>query len=202
MRTDEELLVEQGRLQQEAAAVRADLSLDERFSDIGVVTLVGSAALGLMVSRDLDVTVVCQRLDVARIAALAAPLVEHERVWQLLFRDDTSDWKTDPSYPDGLYVGLRYRTLPGDDWNVDVWFVDEPDRQPDLAHVRTLPERITDDARLAILRIKHAWAGHPSYGSSVTSHDVYTAVIDQDVRTTDDFAAWLGGQVDAGGDGG
>jgi hypothetical protein len=31
----------------------------------------------------------------------------------------------------------------------------------------------------------------PEYGSTVTSYDIYTAVLDHDVTTTDDFAAWL-----------
>lgn len=44
MSTDQELLAEQGRLQEEAAAVRTDLALDQRFSDIGTVTLVGSVS--------------------------------------------------------------------------------------------------------------------------------------------------------------
>lgn len=191
MSTDQELLAEQGRLQEEAAAVRTDLALDQRFSDIGTVTLVGSAALGLMLWRDLDLTVICQHLDVARIAALGPPLAEHERVRQIVLRDDTGDWNNDPLYPDGVYLGLRYRSPDGDDWNIDVWFVDEPHRQPDLAHLRTLPERITTDARRAILRIKDVWAGHPNYGSSITSHDVYTAVLDGHVRTNEQFAAWL-----------
>jgi hypothetical protein len=37
-------------------------------------------------------------------------------------RDDTGDWNTDPSYPDGVFVGLRYRTVAGDDWKIDCWF--------------------------------------------------------------------------------
>ena len=62
-------------------------------------------------------------------------------------------------------------------WKIDVWFVDEPDLQPDLEHVRALPPRLTDAARLAILRIKEVWAGRPGY----RSYDVYTAVLDSGV---------------------
>jgi hypothetical protein len=42
----------------EAATVRQDLGLDQRLSTLGAVVPVGSAALGLMVWRDLDLTVV------------------------------------------------------------------------------------------------------------------------------------------------
>jgi hypothetical protein len=191
MPTRRELLVEQDGLQREAAEVRADLAPDERFARLGSVVLVGSAALGLMVRRDLDLTVVCPRLDIAGVASVATPLVEHPRVRQVMLRDDTGDWNVEPSYPDGVYLGVRYRTLAGDDWNVDIWFVDEPDRQPDLTHLRTLPERITDEGRSSILRIKHAWADHPDYGSTFTSHDIYMAVLDDHVRNAADFDGWL-----------
>ncbi|HLH47385.1 MAG TPA: hypothetical protein VKV25_09510, partial [Acidimicrobiales bacterium] len=45
--------------------------------------------------------------------------------------------------------------------------------------------------RLAILRIKHAWAGRPEYGQSVRSFDVYSAVLDAGVRDPAGFDAWL-----------
>ena len=98
---------------------------------------------------------------------------------------------TNPAYPDGLYLGLSYRSAGGDDWKSDIWFVDEPDRQPDLRHIRTLPNQLTDETRLAILRVKSVWASRPEYGRGVGSFDIYTAVLDAGVRTPDDFAAWL-----------
>ena len=42
-----------------AATVRADLSLDDLLAALGEPQLVGSAAVGLMVRPDLDITVVC-----------------------------------------------------------------------------------------------------------------------------------------------
>ncbi|HEY1706049.1 MAG TPA: hypothetical protein VGG75_40730 [Trebonia sp.] len=77
------------------------------------------------------------------------------------------------------------------EWKLDLWFVDDPDRQPDLAHLRTVPERLTDDARLAILRIKTLWSARPEDGKSVSSWDIYTAVLDHNVRDTDEFDKWL-----------
>jgi hypothetical protein len=31
------------------------------------------------------------------------------------------------------------------EWTLDLWFVDEPDRQPDLAHVQPGPARVTPE---------------------------------------------------------
>ncbi|GII25086.1 hypothetical protein Pme01_46830 [Planosporangium mesophilum] len=191
--TTDELLRQQDELRAEADAISADLHLDELLPAVGDPVRVGSAALGLMVRRDLDVTVVCPALDAATTGAVAqigARLAVHPRVRQVQFRDDTGVWNTDPAYPDGLYLGLRYRSPQGRDWTLDIWFVDEPERQPDLAHLRVIPPRLTLDLRVAILRIKEAWADSPEYGRTVRSYDVYRSVLDDGVRTPEQFAGW------------
>ncbi|HYN93249.1 MAG TPA: hypothetical protein VES42_05330 [Pilimelia sp.] len=192
MGTNVDLARRQAELQAEAGAVDADLGLTGRLAAVGEPVRVGSAALGLMVRADLDVTVVCPTLAAGTaeaVAQLGARLAVHPRVRQVQLRDDTGDWNTDPGYPDGLYLGVQYRSPQGRDWTLDIWFVDEPDRQPDLAHLRSLPPRLTPDARAAILAIKDGWADR----GDVRSVQVYTAVLDHGVRTPEQFAGWLAG---------
>jgi len=74
---------------------------------------------------------------------------------------------------------------------MDLWFVDEPDLQPDLKHVNTMPDRLTPELRHAILQIKSRWAARQEYGNAVKSYDIYTAVLEDDVRTPEQFEAWL-----------
>jgi len=54
-----------------------------------------------------------------------------------------------------------------------------------------LRERITAEQRRAVLRIKDVWHRRPEYPVQVSGLDVYTAVIDDGVRTPRQFAAWL-----------
>jgi hypothetical protein len=187
----DDLLRRQDELQAEAEAVEVDLQLAALLSPIGEPVRVGSAALGLMVWRDLDLTVVCTELAVEPVAAVGARLASHPRVRQVTFRNDTGHWNTDPSYPDGLYLGVGYRSPSGHDWKLDVWFVDEPDRQPDLAHLRWMPAQLGLETREAILLVKSAWASRPEYGKSITSFDIYTAVLKGGVRTRKDFEEWV-----------
>jgi hypothetical protein len=193
MTTSDELLAQQDELQAEADVVHADLQLDPLLGRIGEPTRVGSAALGLMVRADLDLTVVCPKLDDTTLEAVTqvgARLAVHPAVRQVAFRNDTGHWNTDPGYPDGLYLGVRYRSGGGRDWTLDIWFVDEPARQPNLQHLRTMPARLGPDARVAILQIKHAWADRNDYGTSVRSYDVYRSVLDHGVRTPEEFDLW------------
>jgi len=190
--TDQELLARQDELQREADLVAGDLALEELLGRVGRPVRVGSSVLGLMVWRDLDVTVVCDRLDLRAVVLAGADLAGHPRVGRLMFRNDSGPWNEDAGYyPDGLYLGPGYRTAKGQDWKIDIWFVDDPGRQPDLQHIETLPGRLDTERRLAILRIKHAWAGRPEYGQSVRSFDVYSAVLDAGVRDPAGFDAWL-----------
>ena len=187
----DDLLRQQSELQAEARTVEADVGLEELLTPIGQVHRVGSAALGLMVWRDLDLTVVCTKLSLAPVTAVGARLAEHPRVNTVRFRNDTGQWNTDPKYPDGLYLGVGYRSPASHDWKLDIWFVDEPERQPDLAHMRWMPEKLTPEARTTILLIKNMWAFRPEYGKSVTSFDIYSAVLNEGIRTLADFDRWL-----------
>ena len=93
-------------------------------------------------------------------------------------------------YPDGVYWGIDYRDGHRK-WNIDVWFVADADRQPDLRHVRELARRLTPETRSAILDIKRAWVNRPEYGQTVRSFDIYTAVLDRGIRTPDEFERFL-----------
>lgn len=184
------ILQRQEGLQQEADAVLQELKLWERLSEQGTPVRVGSSALGLMVWRDLDLTVICPALSLERLAPLYAALMQEEGVRQVRFRNDTGRFNTDPRYPDGLYLALDYEREEGKVWNVDIWFVDEPDQQPDLKHLRELPPLLTKKKRVAILRIKQEWAGRPEYRKTVTSYQIYDAVLHHGIETPEAFDRW------------
>jgi hypothetical protein len=120
-----DLLETQRLLQAEANHVVELLQLDALLSRIGRPVRVGSSAMGLMVRRDIDITVICKELSSATLAAFAqagAKLMLMDRnVTSVRFRNDTGAWNTDPTpYPDGLYLGVSARTNEGTDWTLDI----------------------------------------------------------------------------------
>ena len=195
MSIDDDLFRRQRLLQGEAETVLDDLGLDAALNAIGDPIRSGSSALGVMVKPDIDVTTACDALDLSTFDAvtqLAGKLSRHERVWQVTFRDDTGSWNAEPDkYPDGLFLKVCYRSKRPRDWTLDLWFVDQPARQPDLGHLRTLLPRLTDETREAILRIKEEWTPRPEYGQRINGALIYEAVLDGGVRTLPDFAEWL-----------
>lgn len=187
----EDLLAHQLQLQIEADEVAEEMHLKQLLTVAGTPVKVGSAALGLMVWRDLDITVVCSKLNIAAISGVASRLMSNPQVRDLKFINDTGNWNTDPAYPDGYFLGVTYESKSGNKWNLDIWFVDDPEKQPDLQHIRTVPDRLTPAAIVSILSIKTVWAARAEYGKQVKSFDIYTAVLDNHVQTPAEFKRWL-----------
>jgi hypothetical protein len=79
----------------------------------------------------------------------------------------------------------------GKTWRIDLtlWLHDA--RRNVTRWHEELRERITAEQRRAVLRIKDAWHRRPTYPDQVGGLDIYTAVIDDGVRTPRQFATWL-----------
>lgn len=52
-------------------------------------------------------------------------------------------------------------------------------------------EALTDEMRLAILRLKHTWFPLTTYRNEVLSVDIYDAVLAHGVRSAEEFDAYL-----------
>jgi hypothetical protein len=93
--------------------------LDQRLSTLGEVVPVGSAALGLMVWRDLDLTVVCRSLDADAVARAGALLARHPRVREV-GSSTTPATGTPTDLPRRAVLRLQCRSLVGEMWKVDI----------------------------------------------------------------------------------
>ncbi|MGF6178914.1 hypothetical protein [Ensifer sp. 4252] len=146
-----------------------------------------------MVRRDVDITVICQTLDARTLemfSDVAGRLMRSSmNVQSVKFRNDPGAWNQEPEkYPDGLYLGLTVRARNDTVWTLDIWAVDDPITQPDLNHLKTLLPRITAEHRATILTIKHVLADR---AQSPPSALVYEAVVDNGIRTVEQFETWF-----------
>lgn len=182
-------------LRAQANEMVARLQLSDRLARIGQPVRVGSSALGLMVRPDIDITTICAQLDAGTLAAVAALggelMTESMVVEAVRFRNDTGGWNKEPeAYPDGLYLGVTAQLPQGPRWTFDLWFVDRPERQPDLRHIETLLPRLTEASRASILGIKLELAARED-AARPTSALVYEAVMEHGVRSVGAFDDWM-----------
>ena len=189
--SDEDLLARQSALQDQARQVLAGLDLAALVADIGPLLVTGSFVSGLMCWREVDVMVLAgPGFSPQDVMGLLARIVRRAGVTGLEYRDERG-----PRCVTGQLRDERYHvTLTVEHagrWQIDLtlWLHDLH-RNVTRWH-EELGERITAEQRIAVLRIKDDWHRRPGYPHQVGGLDIYTAVIDDGIRTTDQFAAWL-----------
>jgi hypothetical protein len=87
----------------------------------------------------------------------------------------------------GLYWGIRTDDLSGAGWKIDLWGVSPAVCEERLSYCASMMTRIDADARFAILTIKNDVCRRPEYRKTITSQQIYDAVLNSGVRTTEDF---------------
>jgi hypothetical protein len=76
-------------------------------------------------------------------------------------------------------------------WRVDLTlWLNDPHADITAWH-ESLRDSVTAEQRRAILRIKDVWYRLPSYPDHVSGAQISNAVLDDGVRTPQEFAAWL-----------
>lgn len=191
--TDADLNRRAMTLEREAQALLADVDASQLLAGLGPIHPAGSYVSGLMVWRDLDVMVhvgpelgPVDVVDVLRRAVLLLPGV-------IAFA--CSDERGVRS-PTGFLRDERFHvpiSLERDEglWRVDLtlWLHD-PHTNVTVWH-QDLRSRITAEQRQAVLRIKDVWHRRPEYPDEVGGLEIYRAVLDHGVRTSEQFGGWL-----------
>jgi hypothetical protein len=101
-----------------------------------------------------------------------------------------------PRSPTGTARDERYHVVialvrDGHTWRVDLTlWLNDPHTNVTAWH-ESLRDTVTAEQRSAILRIKDVWHRLPSYPDRIGGLQIYNAVLDDDVRTPQQFAAWL-----------
>jgi hypothetical protein len=185
--SDHDLSQRQAALQAEATALLAELT-----GALGPLAPTGSYVSGLMAWRDLDVMLLVgpdftghDGLD------LLARLLAVPGVVAFTWRDERG-----PRSPTGERRDERYHVpvtvaRDGGEWRVDLSLWVHDDHANVTAWHEALRDRVTDEQRRAVLRIKDVWHRLPTYPDEVSGLEIYTAVLDDGVRTPEEFAAWL-----------
>ena len=190
--SDEELLARQSALHEEARKVLAELDLAALVADIGPLLVTGSFVSGLMCWRELDVMVLAgDDFSPQDVLRLLPRIVERTGATALEYHDERG-----PRCVTGQVRDERYHVPFTVDWAGRCWRIDltlwlhDPHLNVTRWH-EELRGRITAEQRSAVLRIKDVWHRRPTYPDQVGGLDIYTAVIDDGVRTPSQFASWL-----------
>ena len=190
--TDEELATRQSALHAEATALLDELEQSRVFSDIGPMAVAGSYVSHLMCWRDLDVMLLVGADYSPRdVLKLISRLMELPGAIGFDYRDERAHRSPTGEVKDERYhVPFMLERAAGT-WRLDLTLWLRDPHQNITAWHEALRDSITDGQRAAVLRIKDVWFRLPSYPDRISGFEIYTAVIDDGVRTPEQFSGWL-----------
>ncbi|OEH93813.1 hypothetical protein [Bacillus solimangrovi] len=166
-----------------ALEILEKLNLLERWAAIGETYLVGAAAYDLIVSHDIDIETFSEAPNVHKVFELLTSLSSDPNVVQIKYHN----YMDSPF--NGLYFKLLYRDSQLNVWNIDMWLFSNDHKGPQSKNlVQDMLQTLTDDMKISILLIKEELVRKDIKYSSIY---IYQAVIDYNIRTTEEFFDWV-----------
>ncbi len=160
--------------------------LIERLAQIGTPSLIGSAAMGLMVSNDIDIDVDNSRMSAEQLYALTGYILsEFHPTWYEAKEERSAGGET-------VWFHGFEAVIDGELWNFDIWFFSPETIQEAEACCEEIARKTakTEGAREAILSLKAQLIEQGLYSfDQYKSTDVYAAVLEHNIRDLDAFFA-------------
>lgn len=180
------------------ASLRAEADLFLKTSGIGRILRkegfhpVGSYVMQTMTWRDLDFERYTDKPDWQKHWKLGTKLAKLKWVWRLAAINAYHDPR---NTDEGHYWGLRASPLGEKNyWKLDLWTARREEFERNSPKRPLWEKQLNDDARYNILVIKEAVCMLPQYKDSLLSIHIYQAVLENGVKSIDEFWEWWKGQ--------
>lgn len=179
-------MVMKSNLKAEAERIIGELGLLDLLSRYGKAGVVGSVAYDLIVKLDIDIhLLIPEGIDLLNtVDSIYHQLLDREHVHEVRI----SDYREDHA----IKIGIDRYTEKSGDWSIDIWVTDRTEETA-FEYVDQVRKMLRPEHRKAILAIKEYCyeLGQLRDGMSVL---IYGAVIDNDVRTVEEFKRFLAGK--------
>jgi hypothetical protein len=187
-KTDQELMEQHQKLAAELQTLLIQDGLLSAIQAFGVVFVGGSAALGYMVRRDVDLNVrLGDDMDTATFFSIGAALTQQFLVQKASYSNHfIRNW---PRLDHGLYWGIQLKHM-GTVWKLDLWGYGPQRFDAHRRQHMTLSKSLSGIDRAAILRLKDDLREGDGYRHGATGMDIYTAMTTAGVRDAEQFDRW------------
>ncbi len=168
----------------EADRILYENGLLEKLAEIGLPHIIGSYRMDMMAWRDLDIDIENDAMSRDKLYELTAFILEKFRpVWYEAKEVVNEDGKT-------VWFHGFETLVTGELWNVDLWFFDKETIEKAEAYCDKI-QRNTDPAmKETIKQIKRDLIARGLYSfEQYKSMDVYDAVLEKHVGSTEEFLA-------------
>lgn len=178
---------EQSRLRNQADKMMTITKIMDVFAKHGhLLPIEGSYLYELMMYPDLDIALTSDSATKQDFANLMQDLAAHPAVRGLSTADTINFNLSKRPMPKGYWIGVDI-PFENDRWGIDCW-LQQPDWGTD--QLNDYADRLINLDQLAkdaVLAIKYELIRNGTYGKQYSSSDVYDAVLNDGVRTVEDF---------------
>ena len=176
-------------LRAEADALLYERGLRKLLEEYATINITGSYTLRLMVWRDLDIVMDAPAITIPEFFDLGQRITLLLSPWKMFLTNNRDH--DGGVYPRGLYWGIRLGDVRRGAWKIDLWAFDRNESRDKVRGCEDLYHRLNDENRLIILDLKSQLWDKPQYRDTITSQDIYEAVLDYGVQTLDGFFEYV-----------
>jgi len=182
-----DLIEQENQLRKEADVILYDKQIESILAKYGKVQVQGSYYLQLMTWRDLDFYVQNDEMSINDCFDLAKELAVALNPIKLSYKNNLL--QSVKNEPDGIYFGIKTKIVDEFVWKLDIWILDTKQFNEKFGVCEHILPLLTPENRKIILKIKNELCHHPDYRDSITSFDIYNAVLKESVKDINQF--WL-----------
>lgn len=176
-------------IKREADEILYKKGLIDILKSFGTPYLHGSYFLDLMTWRDLDIYLQADTMEKADFFALGGKICTLLNPVKMSFRNELLS-KT-PGLPIGLYWGIYLGNEKAGAWKIDIWAVDTAQCELLIDFGKAIKQKLTPSTVIRILDIKSQCWTDPEYRRTFSSLDIYTAVLQKNIRDIEGFKTYL-----------
>lgn len=167
-----------------AERILHEQGLYERLAEIGIPHVIGSCRMDMMAWNDLDIDIENQTMSKEKLYDLTAYILKSfSPSWYEAKEEINDEGKT-------VWFHGFEAEIDGETWNFDLWFFDVETIQKAENYCDRIAHQVKQNpsSRRAIIRIKEELIARDLYGfEKYASMDVYRAVLEQGIVTTDEL---------------
>jgi hypothetical protein len=142
-----------------------------------------------MTWRDLDFYVQNDEISINDCFDLAKELATALNPIKLSYKNNLL--QSVKNEPEGIYFGLKTKIIDEFIWKLDVWILNTNQFNEKLSICQHVLSLLNPENRKIILKIKNDLCYHPDYRDSITSFDIYNAVLKDRVKDTNQFWVYI-----------
>lgn len=172
-------------IKEEADELLRNHKVLETLQKFGEIKFTGSYELDLMYKKDIDITLINDKITIADFTLLGKELIDKLNTPSVYYRN-TRITAVDKRPENALYWGINTG-----EWWLDIWAMNIKVYQRAEKYIKEIKSKLTNQNKIIILQLKSELLKSNSYGKSFGSREIYDAVLNNNVSSVQAFEEYV-----------